>query len=222
MRIGIRNKDTSKSLFDMRLRKWKTIMASQNIISVAKQNNLRDKRKGKAVESDKHILQQFFKSKNEGDMLMETATDPEFIIWKNIGQTEHQRFLQNIFSYITVTLVIGITLFAIIQFKKYRQSEIGLILPMLGEKGLKGISCQAQVISKQEAFSKEKDFQELQLLKGESDKQKISFSMFCYCYNELTNNPFDFNEIEFTDMGKPDEEKYCSRFLDYFRIIQVY
>ena len=46
--------------------------------------------------------------------------------------------------------------------------------------------------------------------------------MFCYCYNELTNNPFDFNEIDFTDIGQPDEEKYCDRFFDYFRIIQVY
>jgi hypothetical protein len=27
-KIGLKNRDTSKSLFDMRLRKWKTIMAS--------------------------------------------------------------------------------------------------------------------------------------------------------------------------------------------------
>jgi hypothetical protein len=57
------------------------------------------------------------------------------------------------------------------------------------------------------------------MLKGESDKQKISFSMFCFCYNELTNNPFEFNEIEFTDMGGTPEEKYCDEFFDYFRII---
>ena len=130
-------------------------MASQNILEAASKKNIK---KGKELDNDKHILQQFFRNKNEGDMLMETATDPEFILWKNIGQTEQQRFVQNIFSYITVTLVIGITLFAIVQFKKFRQQEIGLILPMLGEKGLKGISCQAQVISKQEAYSKEKDF----------------------------------------------------------------
>lgn len=72
---------------------------------------------------------------------METATDPEFIIWKNIGQSESQRFYLEILSYVAVLMVIGVTLFSIVQFKNFRQQEIGQILPILGDKGLKGINC---------------------------------------------------------------------------------
>lgn len=46
--------------------------------------------------------------------------------------------------------------------------------------------------------------------------------MFCFCYNELTNNPFTFNDITFTEFGDPNAEKSCDRFLSYFRIIQTY
>lgn len=63
------------------------------------------------------MLQQFFQSKNEADMLMETACDPEFIIWKNIGHSEKSRFVANLRSFATVFLVIGFTYWSILKFK---------------------------------------------------------------------------------------------------------
>jgi hypothetical protein len=46
--------------------------------------------------------------------------------------------------------------------------------------------------------------------------------MFCFCYNELVNDPFKFSAIDFTEFGDPAAEKTCDRFLGYFRIIQLY
>jgi hypothetical protein len=87
------------------------------------------------------MLQQFFAANNEAEIQMETACDPEFIIWKNIGFIEKERLYASIRSFAAVLIVIGFTYWAISRFKQYRQDEIGLILPILGEKGLKGISC---------------------------------------------------------------------------------
>ena len=71
-------------------------MASQNIITHAKQRSKDDNSdKGKA-DQDAGVtnqLQQFFEKKNEGDMLMVTACDPEFIIWKHIGFTDRKRYI---------------------------------------------------------------------------------------------------------------------------------
>ena len=62
-------------------------------------------------------------------MLMETACDPEFIIWKNIGFIEKDRLYASLKSFATVFLVIGFTYWAILKFKQYRQDEIIQILP---------------------------------------------------------------------------------------------
>jgi hypothetical protein len=94
------------------------------------------------------MLQKFFSSHNDSEILMETACDPEFIIWKNIGFTENQRFVANIRSFAMVLFVIGFTYWSILKFKRFRQDEIGQIMSILGDKGLKGINCQAQLISK--------------------------------------------------------------------------
>ena len=94
------------------------------------------------------MLQQFFKQKNEAETVMETATDPEFIIWKNIGYTPKQRIFQSLVSLFTVFLVIGLTYWSILEFKQYRTREFRRIMPILGDKGIKGINCQAITISK--------------------------------------------------------------------------
>jgi hypothetical protein len=57
-KIGIRPKTASKGLFDMRLRKWKTIMASQNIISTAKQQNKDENSEKNKTEQEENVTNQ--------------------------------------------------------------------------------------------------------------------------------------------------------------------
>ena len=75
-------------------------------------------------------------------MTVEEACDPEFIIWKNIGYTEKQRLQRKIISLLSVFLIVFATYIGILYFKNYRLAEYLEILPVLGEKGLKGLNCE--------------------------------------------------------------------------------
>ena len=78
--------------------RWKTIMASSNIISFqekekvdknsSKRSMTSSPKKAQKLSSEKNILQNFFKQDNNQMMVVDEACDPEFILWRNIGFTE--------------------------------------------------------------------------------------------------------------------------------------
>ena len=96
-------------------------MASQNIISHAnKKKKKQDSEQGDLDGGVTNQLQQFFAGKNDQDMLMETACDPEFIIWKHIGRTDKSRLLGSALSFSAAILIVVGTYFGILKFKDWR------------------------------------------------------------------------------------------------------
>ena len=62
----------------------------------------------------------FYKRKNDQEMIIEEATDPEFIIWKNLAKTKTRNYINRLISWIAVFSIIGLTFFLVLKFKQYR------------------------------------------------------------------------------------------------------
>ena len=110
-------------------------------------------------------------------------------------------------------LIIGLTVYGIVQFKSYRSTVYQDIMVLLGEVGPKGISCSSVQATYDSAYQS--------ILMLEKLKQKVEITdkttlqMYCYCQNELYST-FD------TDMKFGNGKQYCKEWFDFFTTIQIY
>jgi hypothetical protein len=56
------------------------------------------------------------------------------------------------------------------------------------------------------------------MLQNSDITEKTTYTMFCFCYNELMNNPLETRGMTFTEFA-PDAENYCDIFLDDYALI---
>ena len=100
----------------------------------------------------KSIFDNFFGSKENDEIIMDNTCDPEFILWKNLGNTKGYRFFMQIRTMAVMLMIVAMTYFGVLYFKEYRSKLFAKILPVLGEKGLKGLSCASMTNTKEEAY----------------------------------------------------------------------
>ena len=84
-------------------------------------------------------------------MVVEEPTDPEFILWQNIGIAEGHRSRRQLLGQLSVFGLVIVTYVSIILFKQYRNNRFSHILEELGTRGLRGISCAA--VEKGDAYN---------------------------------------------------------------------
>jgi hypothetical protein len=141
-------KPSLKSIEDIKHAKWKQFMSSYSLVnmrSVEQRPNLKkDTSKSKKKQS---LIARLFPKVEDEEIIMDHTCDPEFILWRNLGIHLAERKIYQVRSICFLAAIVALTFFVILFFKEYRSTLYADVLPVLAEKGLKGLSCSTRSIT---------------------------------------------------------------------------